>query len=102
MAGRAASAGRDGPRHGHPNSPPAQRGSPARTLPRSGRRPRPVQVAVRKQPVVAGWKVVVNPGPGIAYDVPADRAPQLRDWVAMSPTTTTPFVALPGSPPLGP
>jgi hypothetical protein len=33
-----------------------------------------------EKPTVAGWKVVVNPGLGVAFDVPADWAPQSRDW----------------------
>lgn len=34
-----------------------------------------------EEPTVAGWKAVVNPGLGVAFDVPADWAPQSRDWV---------------------
>ncbi|MFD5709449.1 hypothetical protein ACFWHW_03490 [Streptomyces pharetrae] len=34
------------------------------------------------RPTVAGWKVVVNPDLGIAFDVPADWALQSPDWVS--------------------
>ncbi|MGX1129083.1 hypothetical protein RKD49_001273 [Streptomyces glaucescens] len=34
------------------------------------------------KPTVAGWKVVVNPDVGVAFDVPADWAPQSPDWVS--------------------
>ncbi|MFE0803481.1 hypothetical protein [Streptomyces sp. NPDC058812] len=33
------------------------------------------------QPTVAGWRVVADPGQGIAFDVPASWALQSRDWV---------------------
>jgi hypothetical protein len=33
-----------------------------------------------EKPTVAGWKIVVNPGLGVAFDVPADWAPQSPDW----------------------
>ncbi|WP_037672456.1 hypothetical protein [Streptomyces griseus] len=33
------------------------------------------------KPTIAGWKVVVNPGLGVAFDVPADWVPQPRDHV---------------------
>ncbi|MFJ8192879.1 hypothetical protein ACIQ8D_24420 [Streptomyces sp. NPDC096094] len=33
------------------------------------------------RPTVAGWRVVANPGQGIAFDVPASWALQSRDWV---------------------
>lgn len=34
------------------------------------------------RPTVAGWKAVVNPDLGIAFDVPADWALQAPDWVS--------------------
>ena len=34
------------------------------------------------RPTVAGWKVVVNPERGIAFDVPADWALKSTDWVS--------------------
>ncbi|MFG2133372.1 hypothetical protein ACGFNV_37200 [Streptomyces sp. NPDC048751] len=34
------------------------------------------------KPSIAGWKVVVNPGLGVAFDVPADWVPQARDYVS--------------------
>ncbi|MBD0844489.1 hypothetical protein [Streptomyces sp. TRM68416] len=34
------------------------------------------------QPTVDGWKVVANPDIGVAFDVPADWAPQSPDWVS--------------------
>ncbi len=34
------------------------------------------------RPTVAGWKVVVNPERGIAFDVPPEWAPQSRNWVS--------------------
>ncbi|MEV0173791.1 hypothetical protein AB0I00_22055 [Streptomyces sp. NPDC050803] len=34
------------------------------------------------KPTVAGWKVVVNPDIGVAFDVPADWARQSKDWVS--------------------
>jgi hypothetical protein len=33
------------------------------------------------KPTVAGWKVVVNPALGVAFDVPADWKVQSTDWV---------------------
>lgn len=33
------------------------------------------------KPTIAGWKVVLNPGLGVAFDVPADWVPQARDQV---------------------
>ncbi|MFC4466792.1 hypothetical protein ACFPH6_20040 [Streptomyces xiangluensis] len=35
-----------------------------------------------EQPTVAGWKAVVNPKTGIAFDVPADWALESPDWVS--------------------
>lgn len=35
-----------------------------------------------QKPTVAGWKVVVNPGLGVAFDVPADWALESPDWVS--------------------
>lgn len=35
-----------------------------------------------QQPTVAGWKVVVNPGLGVAFDVPANWALESPDWVS--------------------
>lgn len=35
-----------------------------------------------QQPTVTGWKVVVNPDLGVAFDVPADWAPQSTSWVS--------------------
>jgi hypothetical protein len=35
-----------------------------------------------QKPTVAGWKVVVNPERGIAFDVPADWALQSASWVS--------------------
>ncbi|MFE0173674.1 hypothetical protein ACFWZ2_15255 [Streptomyces sp. NPDC059002] len=32
------------------------------------------------EPTVPGWKVVTNPKRGIAFDVPAEWAPQSKDW----------------------
>ncbi|TPQ16654.1 hypothetical protein [Streptomyces sporangiiformans] len=35
-----------------------------------------------EQPTVAGWKAVVNPKVGVAFDVPADWALESPDWVS--------------------
>ncbi|WP_033327375.1 membrane protein [Streptomyces yerevanensis] len=35
-----------------------------------------------EQPTIAGWKAVVNPKTGIAFDVPADWALESPDWVS--------------------
>ncbi|WSQ07621.1 hypothetical protein OG604_07590 [Streptomyces sp. NBC_01231] len=35
-----------------------------------------------QKPTVAGWKIVVNPNRGIAFDVPPDWAPQSAGWVS--------------------
>ncbi|QNP73981.1 hypothetical protein IAG44_34000 [Streptomyces roseirectus] len=34
-----------------------------------------------RQPTVAGWKTVVNPSIGVAFDVPATWAPQKTSWI---------------------
>jgi hypothetical protein len=55
-----------------PSSAPASASSSATGTPRGDR---------TGEPAVAGWRAVVNPGLGVAFDVPPDWAPQSRDWV---------------------
>jgi len=40
------------------------------------------RAAGEQKPTVAGWKVVVNPGLGVAFDVPADWAVESPNWVS--------------------
>ncbi|MFF4276660.1 hypothetical protein [Streptomyces sp. NPDC001536] len=53
-----------------------------------------------QKPTVAGWKVVVNSGLGVAFDVPADWALESRDWVSYvaedDDPDETPLVAMKG------
>lgn len=53
-----------------------------------------------QKPTVDGWKVVVNTGLGVAFDVPADWALESRDWVSYvaedDDPDETPLVAMKG------
>ncbi|KOG31987.1 hypothetical protein [Streptomyces resistomycificus] len=53
--------------------------SPASASPSPSGNPR---AADGMKPTVAGWKVVVNPDLGVAFDVPSDWAPQSTGWVS--------------------
>ncbi|MER5212075.1 hypothetical protein ABT063_16190 [Streptomyces sp. NPDC002838] len=53
--------------------------APTSAPPSSSDNPR---AADDRKPAVAGWKVVVNPDLGVAFDVPADWALQSTSWVS--------------------
>ncbi|MFF9286347.1 hypothetical protein [Streptomyces griseosporeus] len=52
--------------------------------------PRNPRAGTGVRPTVPGWKAVVNADKGIAFDVPADWAPQSPDWVSYVSEDTDP------------
>ncbi|MFJ3307792.1 hypothetical protein ACIPSA_32830 [Streptomyces sp. NPDC086549] len=59
-------------------SPSSASGSPSAAVSATQDNPRGDEAL---KPTVTGWKVVVNPDVGIAFDVPADWAPRPKDWI---------------------